>query len=164
MGTLAARAFAAPSPWRNVVRAMSQTGGASLLSGLLSMLATKIIAVTLGPAHVATLSTLQQLRLAAVTGSTLTGQTALVQGASSSTGLERREFLRTVLDNSSEAAFKARLTENLKDKTLVLITHRSSLLSLVDRLIVVDNGKVMADGKKEDVLEALKRGHIRRAS
>jgi len=28
----------------------------------------------------------------------------------------------------------------------------------------IDNGKVMADGKKEDVLEALKRGHIRRAS
>ena len=68
------------------------------------------------------------------------------------------------MDNSSEAAFKARLTEALGDKTLVLITHRSSLLSLVDRLIVIDNGKVMADGKKEDVLEALKRGHIRRAS
>jgi ATP-binding cassette subfamily C protein LapB len=68
------------------------------------------------------------------------------------------------MDNSSEATFKARLLETLEDKTLVLITHRSSLLSLVDRLIVVDNGKVMADGKKEDVLEALKRGHIRRAS
>ena len=68
------------------------------------------------------------------------------------------------MDNASEAAFKARLTEILKGKTLVMITHRSSLLSLVDRLIVVDNGKVMADGKKEDVLEALKRGHIRRAS
>jgi ATP-binding cassette subfamily C protein LapB len=68
------------------------------------------------------------------------------------------------MDNSSEAALKARLMETLEDKTLVLITHRSSLLSLVNRLIVVDNGKVMADGKKEDVLEALKRGHIRRAS
>ena len=68
------------------------------------------------------------------------------------------------MDNASEAVFKARLTEILKGKTLVMITHRSSLLSLVDRLIVVDNGKVMADGKKEDVLEALKRGHIRRAS
>jgi PST family polysaccharide transporter len=76
---------------------MTQTGAASLLSGLLSMLATKIIAVTLGPAHVATLSTLQQLRQAAVVGSTLTGQTALVQGVSASSGRERREFLRTVL-------------------------------------------------------------------
>ena len=68
------------------------------------------------------------------------------------------------MDNSSEASFKNRLLDTLEGKTLVLITHRSSLLSLVDRLIVVDNGKVMADGKKEDVLEALKRGHIRRAS
>jgi len=68
------------------------------------------------------------------------------------------------MDNSSEAAFKARLTDVLEGKTLVLITHRSSLLSLVDRLIVIDNGKVMADGKKDDVLEALKRGHIRRAT
>ena len=68
------------------------------------------------------------------------------------------------MDNSSEAAFKARLTDTLEGKTLVLITHRSSLLSLVDRLIVFDNGKVMADGNKEDVLEALKRGHIRRAT
>lgn len=97
MGTVAARAMSVPAPWRSVVRAMSQTGGASLLSGLLSMLAMKIIAVTLGPAQVATLSTLQQLRQAAVTGSTLTGQTALVQGASSSVGQGRREFLRTVL-------------------------------------------------------------------
>jgi len=76
---------------------MSQTGGASLLSGLLSMLATKIIAVTLGPTHVATFSTLQQLRQAAVTGATLTGQTAMVQGASSASGRRRREFLRTVM-------------------------------------------------------------------
>jgi PST family polysaccharide transporter len=86
---------------------MSQTGGASLLSGLLSMLATKIIAVTLGPAHVATLSTLQQLRSAAVTGATLTGQTALVQGASSSTGRDRREFLRTVISLMAAATLAA---------------------------------------------------------
>ena len=96
MGT-AAQSLAPPSPWTAIVRAMSQTGGASFLSGLLSMLATKIIAVTLGPAHVATLSTLQQLRQTAVTGSTWTGQTALVQGISSRHGRERREFLRTVL-------------------------------------------------------------------
>ena len=39
--------------------------------------------------------------------------------------------------------------------------HRSSLLNLVDRLIIVDAGKVVADGKKEDVLGALKKGQIR---
>jgi ATP-binding cassette subfamily C protein LapB len=34
---------------------------------------------------------------------------------------------------------------------------------LVDRLIIVDNGRVVADGPKEDVLNALKQGQIRAA-
>jgi ATP-binding cassette subfamily C protein LapB len=65
------------------------------------------------------------------------------------------------MDSSSEAVFKKRLAEILPNKTLVLITHRSSMLNLVDRLIIVDAGKVVADGKKEDVLGALKKGQIR---
>jgi ATP-binding cassette subfamily C protein LapB len=65
------------------------------------------------------------------------------------------------MDNSSEATFKNRLTEALSGKTLILITHRSSLLSLVNRLIIVEGGKIVADGTKEEVLQALKRGQIR---
>jgi ATP-binding cassette, subfamily C, bacterial LapB len=65
------------------------------------------------------------------------------------------------MDNSSEAAFKQRLGQILPGKTLVLITHRSSLLSLVDRLIIFDAGKVVADGPKDEVLNALKHGQIR---
>jgi PST family polysaccharide transporter len=76
---------------------MGQTGGASLASGLFSLLATKIIAVMLGPVHVAMLATLQQLRQIAMTAATLTGQTALVQGTSALAGTERRDYLRTVL-------------------------------------------------------------------
>jgi len=86
-----------PARWRPVVRAMSQTGGASLASGLLSVIAYKILAVTLGPAQVALLATLQQIRQTALTGATLNGQTALIQGASAVTGSVRREYLRTVL-------------------------------------------------------------------
>lgn len=44
-----------------------------------------------------------------------------------------------------------------KDTTLLLATHRYSMLDLVERLIVLDNGKVIADGPKKDVIEALKR-------
>ncbi|WP_370198961.1 type I secretion system permease/ATPase [Roseibium sp.] len=40
--------------------------------------------------------------------------------------------------------------------SLVISTHRYSLLELVDRLIVLDKGSVVADGPKEKVLEALK--------
>lgn len=68
------------------------------------------------------------------------------------------------MDNSTEAAFKQRLEQVLGDKTLVLVTHRSSLLSLVDRLIIVDNGLIVANGPKDQVLEALKGGQVRAAA
>jgi ATP-binding cassette subfamily C protein LapB len=41
-----------------------------------------------------------------------------------------------------------------------LITHRASLLEMVDRLIVIDNGVIVADGPKASVLEALKKGRV----
>ncbi len=64
------------------------------------------------------------------------------------------------MDNQSEAALKRRLKAASQSKTMVLITHRTSLLDLVDRLIVIDGGRVMADGSKEQVIEALKQGRI----
>jgi ATP-binding cassette subfamily C protein LapB len=67
------------------------------------------------------------------------------------------------MDNSTETAFRARLQRTLPGKTLILITHRNSMLSLVDRLIVVDNGRVVADGPKSGVLEALMKGRVRAA-
>ncbi len=65
------------------------------------------------------------------------------------------------MDNASEAKFRDRLHEALGDKTLVLATHRSSMLSLVERIVVLDNGKVVADGPKDKVLDALRRGGIK---
>jgi len=65
------------------------------------------------------------------------------------------------MDNSTEAQFKARLSKQLNQQTLILVTHRSSLLSLVNRLIVMDGSKIMADGPKDSVLEALKKGQIK---
>ena len=47
------------------------------------------------------------------------------------------------------------LKEIVKDKTLIMVTHKPSVLSLVDRLIVMDEGKIVADGPKEEVLKAL---------
>lgn len=67
------------------------------------------------------------------------------------------------LDNRSEEAFKARLAQHLRTHTLVLVTHRASLLTLVDRLIVMDNGRIIADGPKAQVLEALSGGRVHAA-
>lgn len=64
------------------------------------------------------------------------------------------------MDNTSEARFRNRMAENLEDKTLILITHKASMLSLVDRLIVVDQGRVVADGPKQAVQDALRSGRL----
>jgi ATP-binding cassette subfamily C protein LapB len=52
------------------------------------------------------------------------------------------------------------LSKVIENKTVILITHRASLLEMVDRLIFIDNGTVVADGPKTSVLEALKRGQL----
>ncbi|GEK52829.1 type I secretion system permease/ATPase [Vreelandella venusta] len=68
------------------------------------------------------------------------------------------------MDNASEEAFKANLTNVAPGKTILVVTHRTSLLSLVDRIIVMDAGKVVADGPRDTVVEALRKGQIGRAS
>jgi len=65
------------------------------------------------------------------------------------------------MDNSTENMFKTRLGEIIQGKTVLLVTHRNSMLTLVDRLIVLDRGKVVADGPKAGVLDALMKGRIR---
>jgi ATP-binding cassette subfamily C protein LapB len=70
----------------------------------------------------------------------------------------------SAMDHQSEDLLKARLQRFSKSKTVILVTHRTSLLELVDRLIVIDNGKVMADGPKEQVIEALQSGRVGRAA
>lgn len=60
-----------------------------------------------------------------------------------------------MMDSMSEEKIKKNLTEAFIGKTVVLITHKSSLLDLVDRLIVVEEGKVVADGNKKEILAKL---------
>lgn len=64
------------------------------------------------------------------------------------------------MDSRTELRLKDNLTKTIKGKTLILITHRASLLEMVDRIIVIDNGIIVADGPKASVLDALKRGHL----
>ncbi len=66
----------------------------------------------------------------------------------------------SAMDNSSEEVLRNRLREWDRDKTLLLITHRTAMLSLVDRLIVLDAGRVVADGAKEAVIAALRKGRV----
>jgi len=70
----------------------------------------------------------------------------------------------SAMDHQSEEALKTRLRKFAIGKTVLLVTHRNSLLDLVDRLIVMDNGQIMADGPKAQVVEALQSGRIGRAA
>jgi ATP-binding cassette subfamily C protein LapB len=70
----------------------------------------------------------------------------------------------SAMDYSSEAAITQRLMDFANNKTVVLVTHRTSLLSLVDRVIVIDGGKVVADGPRDRIMEALQSGRIARAA
>lgn len=74
------------------------------------------------------------------------------------------------MDATSETWVKERVGKWLKDRTFILITHRPSMLELVDRLIVVEDARIVADGPKEKVLAALgvrapvavnQRGHVK---
>ena len=64
------------------------------------------------------------------------------------------------MDAQSEALLVQRLKTILPGKTMLLITHRPSLLELVDRLIVMDGGQVVADGPKDLVLRQLQSGAV----
>lgn len=69
-----------------------------------------------------------------------------------------------MMDSYAEGVFIQRLQEVLLEhKTLVIVTHRPSLLALVDRILVIDKGRVVADGPKEQVLQALQNQTIKTA-
>ncbi|MCT4712779.1 type I secretion system permease/ATPase [Enterobacteriaceae bacterium H11S18] len=59
------------------------------------------------------------------------------------------------MDAQTESQFIARLKNATKGQTLIVVTHRPSLLALVDRIIIVDDGKIVADGPKAEVLASL---------
>jgi ATP-binding cassette subfamily C protein LapB len=63
----------------------------------------------------------------------------------------------SAMDSTTETALIQRLQTELKDRTLILITHRPPLLALVSRIMLIEKGKVMADGPRDDVLRQITR-------
>lgn len=59
------------------------------------------------------------------------------------------------MDAQSEVAFLRQLKEACGGCTLVMVTHRPAVLELVQRVVVIDAGRVVLDGPKEQVLAAL---------
>ena len=69
----------------------------------------------------------------------------------------------SAMDSVMENHVGNSLSKTTKSKTLILITHRTTLLHLVDRLIILDGSRIVADGEKNTVLKALEKGTVQRS-
>ncbi len=64
------------------------------------------------------------------------------------------------MDVQAEESFKKYVAEQIKGKTFILITHKQTMLPMLDRLILMDQGKVIMDGARDEVIKALQGGKI----
>ncbi len=64
------------------------------------------------------------------------------------------------MDQQTEGALLDRLQRELEGRTFLVITHRTPFLRLVGRVIIVDRGKVMADGPRDQILQKLNRPKV----
>ena len=62
----------------------------------------------------------------------------------------------SAMDLTSERQIIRNLKSYFTKQTLVVVTHRMSLLQLVDRVIAIDDGKVTVDGSRDSILNKLK--------
>ena len=70
----------------------------------------------------------------------------------------------SAMDFSTEGDFKTRLSHFAAHKTMIIVTHRTSLIDLATRIIVVDDGRIVADGPRDKVIEALQAGRVGKAT
>ncbi|MGE0487378.1 MAG: type I secretion system permease/ATPase [Gammaproteobacteria bacterium] len=63
----------------------------------------------------------------------------------------------SAMDHATEQRYIEALQDFVRGRTLVLVTHKPTMLALVSRLVVVDGGKIVMDGPREEVLRALSR-------
>lgn len=61
------------------------------------------------------------------------------------------------MDTATEATVLTRLREYISDKTLLVITHRNSVLKLVDRILVIENGSIVTDASPEQIRQSQKK-------
>ena len=65
------------------------------------------------------------------------------------------------MDKQTEKAFIGKIEKIIDDKTLVIVTHKTSLLHLVDRVIIIENGQISFDGPKEEVFKSVGKKNVK---
>jgi ATP-binding cassette subfamily C protein LapB len=61
----------------------------------------------------------------------------------------------SAMDTESEASLIDRITPEIEGRTLLLITHRMSLLRFVNRIVLMRDGKILADGPRDEILRRM---------
>ncbi|MCC5967909.1 MAG: ABC transporter ATP-binding protein, partial [Natronohydrobacter sp.] len=59
----------------------------------------------------------------------------------------------SALDSEVEAAIQNQLTKLMEGKTVIAIAHRLSTIAAMDRLVIMDEGRIIEQGRHEDLLE-----------
>lgn len=59
------------------------------------------------------------------------------------------------MDNDLELRVRESLHAYVKNKTMILVTHRTSLLGLANRLVLIDHNTVAADGPPDEIIRRL---------
>ena len=67
----------------------------------------------------------------------------------------------SAMDNRSEMHIKHQLAQLKENETLIFITHKTAMLDIVERVIVMEKGSIIADGPKAQILNDLKQGKVR---
>lgn len=97
-------------------------------------------------------------------GNSLSGGQRQSIGVARALLLESPIYLFDEPTNAMDAKTEQQLIDRMKKGTLnsttLVVTHKMSLLQLTERLIVMEGGKLVADGNKQTVLEALKTGKL----
>lgn len=61
----------------------------------------------------------------------------------------------SAMDTESEASLIDRIAPEIEGRTLLLITHRMSLLRFVNRIVLMRDGKILADGPRDEILRRM---------
>jgi ATP-binding cassette subfamily C protein LapB len=59
------------------------------------------------------------------------------------------------MDMNAENIFISQMASIIQDSTMLIVTHRMPLLNLVDRIIVMNEGQIVEDGPKEEIINKL---------
>ena len=59
------------------------------------------------------------------------------------------------MDSVQERVFVDRMRQEMQGKTMLVVTHRPSILQIVDRILVIDQGRLVADGPRDAILAKL---------